>query len=206
MPSGVDPEIRSPPAVSVLFVLAIEFVAMAVALADFGFAVDLVRQRVRLDLAGPCAQPHGAAQFFDAAQFAQFVDHAVRRRRIELAGVGVGQPANVARKFDAGGLHAQANAEVRNFLLARVADRHQHAFDAALAEAARHQDAVVVVAVVRRRLLSPASSPSASIQFTLQLQVVRQRAVHQRLFQRLVGILVLDVLADDADVTSAFGL
>ena len=32
-----------------------------------------------------------------------------------------------------------------------------------------------------------------------QLQIVRQGAVDQRLFQRFVTVLVLDVLADDAD-------
>src|SRR5258708_5005231 len=68
-----------------LLVFAVEFVAMAVALADFQLAVDFVGQRVGLNLASPCAQPHGAAQFFDAAQLAQLVDHAMRRRLIELA-------------------------------------------------------------------------------------------------------------------------
>ena len=33
----------------------------------------------------------------------------------------------------------------------------------------------------------------------LQLQVVRQRAVHQRLLQRFVGIFILHVLANNAD-------
>ena len=131
----------------------------------------------------------------------------MRRGRIELAGVGVVQPADVARKLDAGRLHAQADAEIRNFLLARVADGVQHALDAALAEAARHQDAVVVFEL---RLVIAiavfASKPFGFDPVQVQLQVVRQRAVHQRFFQRLVGIFVLDILADDADVTSSFGL
>ena len=52
------------------------------------------------------------------------------------------QAADVARELDHHGLHAQADAEVRDLVLARVADGVEHAFDAALAEAARHQDAV----------------------------------------------------------------
>src|SRR5581483_5926780 len=62
-----------------LFILAIEFVTMAVALADFGLAVNAMRQRSGFDLASPRAEPHGSAQFFHAAQLAQFVNHAMRR-------------------------------------------------------------------------------------------------------------------------------
>src|ERR1022692_891469 len=51
-----------------LFIFAIEFVTMAVALADLELAVDLVRQRVGLNLASPCAQTHGAAKFLDSSQ------------------------------------------------------------------------------------------------------------------------------------------
>src|SRR5258708_26304538 len=43
------------------FVFSIEFVAMPVPLADFDLAVNLVGQRVRLDLARPGAQAHGAS-------------------------------------------------------------------------------------------------------------------------------------------------
>src|SRR6266852_4408677 len=43
-----------------LLVFAVEFVAMAVALADFQLAVDLAGQRVGFNFESPCAQPHGA--------------------------------------------------------------------------------------------------------------------------------------------------
>ena len=64
------------------------------------------------------------------------------RGGVELAGVGVFQPADIARELDAGRLHAEADAEVRHLLFARVADGVEHAFDAALAEAAGDEDAV----------------------------------------------------------------
>ena len=60
------------------FVVAIEFVAMAVAFADFELAVSLVREGTRLELAGPRAQAHSAAHFIHAEQLAQFIDYAVR--------------------------------------------------------------------------------------------------------------------------------
>src|SRR5882672_9306733 len=57
-----------------LFVFAIELIAMAVALADLQLAINLLRQRVGLDLTGPRSQAHGAAKFLDAAQLAELVD------------------------------------------------------------------------------------------------------------------------------------
>ena len=52
------------------------------------------------------------------------------------------EPCTIARVFDDRELHAEADAQIRHLVLARVADRLDLAFDAALAEAARHQDRV----------------------------------------------------------------
>jgi len=46
------------------------------------------------------------------------------------------------REFDDHGLHAQADAEVGHFPLAREADGLDHALDAALAKPAWHQDPI----------------------------------------------------------------
>src|SRR6478672_6544878 len=99
---------------------------MAMALADLEVTVDALRQRVRLDLAGPRAQTHGAAQLVDAAQLAQLIDDAVGGRLIEFARVRAFKPAHVARELDACRLHAEADSEVRDLFLARIADRIQH--------------------------------------------------------------------------------
>src|ERR1035438_2083107 len=113
-------------------------------LGDFRLSVRLLRETAGLQFAGPRAQAHRAAQFVDAFQLAQFVDDAMRRAGIELAGVGVFQAADVAGVFDHRALHPQANAEVWNLPRARVLDRVDHAGNAALAESAGHQDAVAV--------------------------------------------------------------
>ena len=55
----------------------------------------------------------------------------------ELGAVGVGQPADVAGELDDRHLQAEADAEERQAVLARLADRLDHALDAAHAEAAR---------------------------------------------------------------------
>ncbi len=69
----------------------------------------------------------------------------MRRIGIELRAVGAGKAADVARELDGGELHAQADAEVGNPVLARMADRRDLALDAALAEAAGHQDRIHLV-------------------------------------------------------------
>ena len=73
-------------------------------------------------------------------------------RRIELARVGVGPADDVARELDGRDLHAEADAEVGNAALARVARGGDLALDAALAEAAGHEDAVDVAERARPRI------------------------------------------------------
>src|SRR5882672_8525360 len=70
-----------------LFEIAIKFVAMTVALADFEFSIRLVCEGTRLQPAWPGAQAHGAAHFVDPQQLAQFVNHAMRSLRIKFGAV-----------------------------------------------------------------------------------------------------------------------
>src|SRR6516165_2432078 len=60
-------------------VFAIELVPMAVPLADLSLTICPVCERSGFQSALPGAQSHRASQLFDAAQFAQFVNHAMRR-------------------------------------------------------------------------------------------------------------------------------
>ena len=151
--------------------------------------------------AGISAQPHGAAQFIHAFQLAQLIDDAIGRGGIELGGVGVLQSAHVAREFDHHGLHAEADSEIRNFVLARITDGGDHALHSALSESAGDQDAVELLE------LGCAVGPAQIVRFdpvNVHLEAVRQAAVQQRFLQALVGIFVLDVLADQADVDLVF--
>ena len=149
---------------------------MAVAFGDLGGAVGVGREGAGLQDAGPGAETHGAAHLFHAGELAEFVDDAVGRGGVELAGVGVLEAADVARVFDAGGLHAEADAEVGDVVLAGVADGVEHALDAAFAEAAGDEDAVEAFELGRSRgwggrLGSRVSRPSASIQVTLSFRL-----------------------------------
>ena len=110
----------------------------------------------------------------------------------ELGAVGIRQPCHVARVFDHGQLHAQADAQERHLVLAGKLDGPDLALDTALAEAARHQDGVVV-----------GQHGGAFTLDLLGIEVVDGDAgggvhagMHQRLGQRLVGLGEVDVLAD----------
>src|SRR5215813_2796429 len=54
-------------------VVAIEFVAMPMPLADFELAVSFSGEGAGLELARPSTQTHGAAHFVNAKQFTEFV-------------------------------------------------------------------------------------------------------------------------------------
>ena len=66
----------------------------------------------------------------------------MRRVRVELRAVRVGQPGQVAGHLDDHALQAQAQSEDRDAVLARVPDRADLALDAADPEPARDQHPV----------------------------------------------------------------
>src|SRR5712691_11257606 len=91
----------------------IEFVAMAMALADFvRAAVNLARERTLAQHARARAQTHRAAELLDPNQIAQLENDRMGCFQVELGRVGVLQIARAAGKLNAGCLHAQADSEV----------------------------------------------------------------------------------------------
>ncbi len=87
--------------------------------------------------------------------------------------------------------------------LARKLRRPDLSFGAALAEAAGHQDAVDVLQE-RRRVL--AFEHLALDPVEIDLDLVGDAAMGQRLDQRFVGVLEAGVLADHGDGHGAFGI
>src|SRR5580704_4630010 len=177
---------------------------MAVALADFGFAVGFVGQGAGFEFAGPGAEAHRAAHFVYAQEFAQFIDDAMRCLRIEFSAVGLLEAGGVACVFDCGALHAEADAEKGNFVIAGVLDGVDHALDAALAEAAGNENAVVALEPLFRgfeRIDFLGFDPVDD-----GFVMIREAAVQQGFAQTFVGVFELDIFADDADVHFAFGM
>src|SRR5260370_10689757 len=118
---------------------------MAMALADlFRVAVNLPCQRTFGKQTRPGAEPHGAAHFLDVNQIAELENDCVRGFDIEFSGVRVFKVTDVPREFNACGLHAETNSEVRSPRAPRARDRSNHSFDAAFAKPSGNQDRVKV--------------------------------------------------------------
>src|SRR5262249_60695121 len=111
-------------------------VAVAVALVHLGRAVRTRRKAALPKLALVGAQPHRAAFFRHAGLIGQQIDHLVTAGRVELTGVRIRPAEDVARELDRRHLHAEAEAEIRHALLARILHGRGLALEAARAEAA----------------------------------------------------------------------
>src|ERR1700687_2610307 len=135
-----------------LLIIAVEFVTMPVALADFERPIGARRKGSGLELAGPRTEPHRPAHLINSKQFAQLVNHPVRCLRIEFRAVRLRQSAYVARIFYRGALHPQANPQKRNLFIARITDGVNHALYAALPESAGHKKSIHIPQPSRRRL------------------------------------------------------
>ena len=98
-----------------LFVLAIEFVAMAMALADLARAVSLAGETASAS-ARRATRPAAWCRPVRPRPSVRAICKITRCgvRGIELGGIGVVQAADVARELDHHGLHAQADAEIRD--------------------------------------------------------------------------------------------
>ena len=190
----------------------VDLVAVAVALADPGRAVDLGDPAFRVEHRVIGAEPHRAAeiavglaplQLVAAHPFGHQPDDRMLARA-ELGRAGAGQPREMPRRLDHRHLHAEADAEIRHLPLAREARRLDLALGAALAEPARHEDAVHAFELLHRLAPRPRRSRE-SIQSSLTAHIVGDAAMGHRLGQRFVAVEQVRVLADDGDRDLALG-
>src|SRR5581483_6747920 len=110
-----------------LDVLVVDLVAVPVPLVDGVGAVDLARERCRLERGRLRTEAHGAAEigFLGAPLDASVAvlplgderDHRVRGVGLELGAVRAGETDDVARELDHRELHPEADAEVRDAVL-----------------------------------------------------------------------------------------
>ncbi len=192
---GREPSATHPILGQDVAVRVVHFVAVTVPFADLLAAVDLGRSRAGPQAAGVRSEPHGTPHVLDVALRIHERDHRILALRLELAGVGLRQLAHVAGELDHRHLEPQTDAEERQVVLARPAHRLHHPLDAALSEAARHEQCVVVAQQPPGSLL--VRKPIAGDPLQIDAHVIGGTAVDQRLVDRLVSVGELGVLADD---------
>src|ERR1700741_2298840 len=159
---------------------------MPVALTDFCFSIGLESKGAGFKFAGPRAEAHGAAHLVDTEQLAQLVNNTVGRLGVKLRAVRLGEARKIASVFDGGALHAEADAEEGNFVFAGELNGVDHALNAALAESARNQDAVVIFEALFRAFkgvdffgLDPVNN---------SFVMMGEAAVEERLAKAFIGV------------------
>ncbi len=148
------------------------------------------------DLRRPGAEPHARAFVLHVALLLEQADDRVGRVFVELGAVRVFEAADVSRELDRRDLHAEAKPEVRHLVFAREPRRANFSFDAALAKSARNQNAgdifeLAIDAVLQRLRVD---------QFQVDAAILARGRVGERFVDAFVGVLQIDVFADDRDL------
>jgi len=103
-------------------------------------SVNFCREGAVDDLGRPCAEPHASAFFANATLFFEQGDHRFGSVLVELGAVSVFNSADISREFNRGYLHAEAKAEIWDFVLAGEPRCFDLSLDTARPETARDQN------------------------------------------------------------------
>jgi hypothetical protein len=122
---------------------------------------------------------------------------------VKLGAGGVLQAADVAGELDDGDLHAEADAEIWDALLAGIARGGDLALRATVAEATGDEDALQAGEVEFRTGFLDALGIDAD---DVHLAVIGGSGVSEGFVDAFVGVLKLDVFADDADADVVRGV
>ena len=191
--------------------MGVHLIAVAVALGNVVRAIDLGDLAARLQFGVEGAKAHGAAEV--AALLADFkfialhpLGHGAHDGLLglaELGGARILDPAQRACRLDASHLHAEADAEIGHLAGAGEGRRLDLAFRTTLTEAARNEDAVHALEIGGRVLLLEDFRLDP---VEVDLHLVGDAAMDERLLQRLVGIEQTGVLSHHGDVHLALRL
>ena len=175
------------------------------ALVDFFLRVSGKALRAFPKLARISPQAHCTSLVLDVLLREHEVDDGMLCLVIEFCRMGVCHAADVTRKLDDGALHAEAQSEERNRVLTRVLHGANLALDAAVAEAARHKYSLApskhLAELDVRRLNRLRIDPG-----DLDVRIIRDARMVQRLRHRHVGVGQIHILADDGDLNLLRGM
>ena len=123
-----------------LAVAIVDLEAVAMALVDDLLAVDGGSLRAGREPGRVEPEAHRPALVLELALVGHEVDHRVLGEHVELGRVGVLRADDLAGELDDRALEAKAQAEIGDVVVAREVGGKDLALDAAMAEAARHED------------------------------------------------------------------
>ena len=125
-------------------VIVVDFVAVAVALFDFFFAIKTKGFRRFIEEAGTGTESECSADIFHTVLVREQCDHRMRRLWVQLNAVRFVQSGYISGIFYDRKLHAEADPEKRNLVHASEADRFDFTINAAVSKAAGNKDAIHV--------------------------------------------------------------
>ena len=196
--SGEVPEHDQPGGLEPLAQVVVDLVAVAVALVDDRLAVELARARAVVQLHRVGAEAHRAAEVGDLLLLGQQVDHRERRLGVELGRVG----ARPCRRRGARTRRRRPACRGRcpgTGSPARARPGRRRSCPPCRARRSRRGSGCRRRRASRSRGARSASSCSESTQSTSTRAPWCDAGVAQRLGDRQVGVLELDVLADQRD-------
>ena len=205
-PVGREPGERQSAVAVPIEIAVVELVPVPMPFADHIAAVECARPRPRRQMHILGTETHRAALARGLVAGLRTAggilplgderDRRMRREAVELGAVRALEPEHVPAVLDDRELHAEADAEVWDGVLASVTDRGDLAFDAALAETARHQDRIHAREQTRAALLDVGGLDEVDAHAGAGLHA----GVGQRFVERDIGIADLHVLSDHRDV------
>src|SRR6266851_2460610 len=190
----------------------VDFIAMAMPLADSGSAVDLRNPAVRREYGFVGDKPHRPAEIprrlppfngIAAHPLGHQPDHRMLARP-KLRRASAGQPCQIARRFDHRHVHAKADAEIGHMALAGETRGFDHSRGAALAESAGNENTVNIVEMPNRLGFGLEHLRIDPVE--IDRDIVGNPAMAHRLGQRFVAVRQMCVLADDCDLDLPLGL
>ena len=176
--------------------IVIEFVAMAVAFANFFAAVKLTSKGPLHESAWILTEALGAAHVFDVFLVEHEVDDVMWRLLVKFSRICIFPADDVAGKFHSSHLHAETDAHEWHLVFARILDSEDLSFDAALAKATRHENAVGSAEFFSKVIGCQRFSVDP---VDMDLYIVIEAGVAQRFDDREIGVVQLHIFPDEGD-------
>ena len=175
----------------------IQFVTVPVPLVDGQLAIERGGLAAWSKLRFPGAEPHRAAFVLNEFLVFKQKDDGMRRALVKFGAVSMLEAAGIPGKVDRRDLHAETDPEVGNPIFPCVAGRGNLTLDTPVAEAPRDEDRGDSIKVFRGSVLFNVTGVDPD---DIDLGVIGRSRMGEGFVNRLVGVLELNVFADDPDL------
>ena len=166
-------------------------------LLDVLLAIRLTDLRTLLQDAIVSTQTHRATHIGHVLLICHQVNHLMRGVRLHLRGIGIRHTQHVTSELNHHALHSQADTQARHIVLTGILQGCELALNTTLTEARSDQNTIHILQLLSYVLVIQLLGME---QVQIQLTMIVNSGLQQRLVDRLIGILQLHVLANQTDL------